>query len=194
MVSSVTWWEVAGKTKKRRSAICFAPLNHYRRSVYDEPWPDKIFYCPKIHDPKAVTPAMVDFYVNFLKEMFGESSFECRMAKRKTDIKRATFKLSTTNKSYIETLVYLTAFRYLNEFPILVIKLFEKLKNSSSLSLDERFKIFQEIHIEVLKEGLYNDLWGHGLIGNTRVIPITIEKFRENLNTKKPPTVQGHFK
>ncbi len=96
--------------------------------------------------------------------------------------------------------MYLTAIRNISEFPEFILDLFNSKGSNDSAS--KLFKKFQLIHFEYCSDRKhltkYSNISGHGLIyryayDDRKLVPITLQTFKKNLNNKDIKTVQNHF-
>ena len=135
----------------------------------------------------------ISFYLNFLESFLDKSKYKFNYKEKS---KKILFKLNCIEFNRIQSLLYLTAFRVLQEFPEIVKDLFL----SKDLSSDELFNKFLFIHCEyscgTKKLVKYNKLDIHGLYynkydGNAHVT--TTEQFKQNFLLNKSQTVQCFF-
>ena len=106
--------------------------------------------------------------------------------------------LNTKGMSRPMALMYLTAFRYPDEFSSYVLAISESTKQT----IEENFEYFSQCHIDSLdREGKkrfhYADgghsLMGHSMIPNAQRKPISFEDFKTNLKKGKSKTVLGFW-
>lgn len=177
------------------SSVCFAPLG------YSNPMPDVVrfmaYVSPKTFAGKQSQEA-IDFWLDFTKRMFRRP--ECpKFFIRKLKDNRILYRLNTKGLTYKQGLLYLTWFRYPQEFPDVVQGLYDrKVKEDTD---DTLFVKLQQIHDEHVS-GKFKCIWpdtGHMLMckylgygGEANAKPITIERFVHNI--KNPPaTVHAYF-
>jgi hypothetical protein len=172
-----------GKVSKLLNDICFARIKYENLKEFH--------YLPKIEG--GLSDDAVNFYIEFLKKLLTDLEFEGNIVETERG-KSVLFKLLTLDyKNRIHNLLYLTAFRYVDEYSGIVKEFFDS-KNSKE-SFEETFNKFQTIHYSKSK---FFNLGGHGLIcpkscyGESGENPITLEQFKQNLQNKKN-TVQAYF-
>lgn len=205
MTYNVNYWTKKGKKKKFVNGACFSSLR------YDEKTYDSILYmCPI---DKILSLEDVENYLGFLKEIFPEP-FKYYISEKKAkeaqgDYNRegstrkevVFFKIKTSHLSSTYVLLLLTAFRYPDEYPDIVVE-FAKVKGT----LEEKFEKFQALHHDYIigtlevKSGRPNNMAGHGLMydyswcGKAKVNPIKFGKFQANLKSNQIGNVHSYFK
>lgn len=194
----VRYWPIyKGKKPTLVSSICFAPLSH---GAMPEAVRFMAYSSPKIRDGSPLTQEAIDFWLDFTKRMFRRP--ECpKFTMRKLKESRVIYRLETKGLSYKQGLLYLTWFRYPQEFPDIVAELFKRKVDGDTDEI--LFLKLQQIHDEVVMgkfKLMYDSIGGHGLMyrypaWNSKpedLKPITIERFVHNI--KNPPTtVQAYF-
>lgn len=143
----------------------------------------------------------VNFYLKFIDNVFDKKRYSHRIflfPNDKTHQIRIYFKLNSTGFTRVQTLLYLTAFRYPQEFTQIIKNLYK----SADLSIGKLFRKFQEIHLDVIAGKIpdkYNSLSGHGLLymyphteafKNFKLKPL--KQFKKEIKTSKS-NVQSYF-
>jgi hypothetical protein len=201
-MASIKWWEFRGKEVKVFGYACFACMKR--------PLPNFVRFPVFIHSTISVDKA--EWYINFLQGLMPERAFNCRVvvmkgwdkaehggdpfnsykAKATPRGRYAIFTIKTKGMSYGKALTYLTAFRYLHEFPDVINTFHEKKGRYRAAS--RLFTIFQQIHIDNKSSS------GHGLMNCGPYLslsrckkPISSEQFRKNLANPEKDSVFSHF-
>lgn len=89
-----------------------------------------------------LTPAMVDFWITFLRTFLTYCKWECQLDLLE---KRVIFTLRPSHKRSRD-LLYLSAFRYLECFPLVVKAMYEE---TTGMTDDERFRFFHGLHMSM---------------------------------------------
>lgn len=167
-----------------------------------------IYLCPV---DSRLTKEQVKFYLKFLSEILDSANFQFYFNTRKDRFNsprlHILFKLNTPNNKLnpVQKLLYLTAFRYPDEYPEVVEEFFkrgEKIKD-----IEELFKIFQVIHFEYTNVKTqsnfikkFGGMSGHGLIygygwesSYYNYTPISLSRFWDNLFNKNTRGVTAFF-
>lgn len=180
-MTSVKFWEhfPDGAVKCYPRAACFAPMRTGTR----------IRYLAVINQ---VPEREVEFYIQFLTNLFGDKRFTARVV----NVERHSGLRGTTKGRYVlwdfkrgslpyrKALVYLAAFRYLDEFPHFVRFIY----NFRDNTLEEQFEAFQNEH----------NVWRacdiHHMMARYGDTPsITVDRLRENLANPDCTTCFSHF-
>lgn len=174
----VRFWLVQGNNKEEFNDICFRNVTTSDKVIYE---------CPI---DATLTHDVVNFYIAFVNRMFGQKVFTFEITE-----KTINWELSCSGMSRNTILLYLSAFRYIDELPEIIIALYDY-KDMTSFA--ELFQKFQEIHFNAVAKRnpeikKYNNIGGHGLIyqydwhrGGTNFNPIKYSDFRHNLKTGAP--------
>lgn len=182
MSYKVVYWEVnPGVKAKRITNACFAQLG------YGVGIPAVIRYSAPVKG--NLSAKAVKKYVAFVHDLFDNHTsnlFKSRIPRGK--VSRVGWELKSKGMTKIGALVYLTAFRYVDEFAGIV----KEWASGEYASLDESFVAFQVIHTDHLKKGIANNLGGHGLMYNSQPETISLETFRARLKEGKT-TVHAYF-
>jgi hypothetical protein len=195
---SVTYWPISRRATGKRLIrgpkvinACFSMLGGgYSGS---SPLSHVIRYAALIDN--SLTKKDVVSWLDWLKTMFGPKAVLFR-ARIDFANKRVIYHLKTEGMSKYRALTYLTAMRYVDEYPQL-------LKKTIALAGtdEERFAAFQTMHEDAYRNGSnhigYN-LGGHGLMYKVNrvaavVAPISLATFWANLDNVKKTTVHSHF-
>ena len=149
----------------------------------------------------SISNQIVFYYIKFLSKILDKKKFQYKLYK-KLNKRLLSLKLKFTSSHKPLELLYLTAFRYLYEFPEIVKELYNLRKNN----IKENFILFQELHMHhYLGTEKYNmnhniscNLGGHGLIYNpsdwiANSSFISVIQFKNNLKQNKS-SVQRYFR
>lgn len=183
-------------THDERNDICFSGLGKWAKNpktgdLLKDKKNDLILCLPtqvqySILVNSSLTSRMINFYLNFISQILDKGHYE---------FNGKVLTLNTKDLNYVKILLYLTTFRYLDEFYPAVSELF-KFKEES---IEKLFETFQKIHFE-LKDTLWN-LDGHGLMyeyawwsKDFQFTPISLAQFRKNLANNRLRNVQSFFK
>ena len=143
-----------------RGDACFSSIYRYSHDgkySYDEKYcPDFIEYHGNVREKSDHDT--LKWYCEFLKTWLLPGSFKYRIT---DDATRVLFILRTKGMSRACALMHLTAFRYIDEFWV-VLKPFIKACKGKKVDDDLRFRIF--IAINYLKCDQCYNMGGHGLI------------------------------
>lgn len=165
---------------KKYTGSCFSSLDTDAEKV--------IFHCQV---DKELTPDEIEFFLSFISDVLDTTKFSIKYK----DIYDIKFKLETTFLDYTSSLLYLTFFRYLQEFPD-IVKEFFKHKGED---LEELFKSFQHIHFlnKINKFPLrWENMSGHGLMydyGRRKFEPVDIDVFQDRLKNQDKNTVHKYW-
>lgn len=166
---------------KKYTGSCFSSLDEDAEQV--------IFHCQV---DQELTPDEIEFFLKFMSDILDTTKFSIKYK----DIYHIKFKLNTISLNYISSLLYLTFFRYLQEFPD-IIKEFFKHKGEDS---EELFQSFQHIHFlnKIDKFPIrWENMSGHGLMydyGNRKFEPINIDIFKQRLKQQEITSVHKYWK
>lgn len=189
---------------------CFASI-YYGGGWYDKkspPFnPHKIIYFGIIDE--SLSKEQVEFYLDFLNKILDNNLFKYKFGKS-IKVRKVIYQLNTKGLNRVTSLLYLTAFRYVQEFPEIIVEL-HKFASSreKEKDIEELFIEFQRLHYSncieapILKK--YNALGGHGLVfyqkmwgstTNTKIEfqPINLKKFKKNITDEKITLVHNFFK
>lgn len=152
------------KNKKKRvpyrKAACFSSIYRYGpNEKYDyevDTAPDYIEYHGNVRE--ASNHETLQWYCEFLKTWLMPGSFKYKIDK---DAKKVLFVLRTKGMTRACALMHLTAFRYIDEFWV-VLNPFIKACKGKEMDDDIRFRIFIALN-HIKAEACYN-MYGHGLI------------------------------
>ena len=173
-----------------RNHACFSSLGGTSYS----PKPNKVTYLSEIHN--SLTKEQMNFWLNFMASFLDKKLYKYRFIKSNYIF----FKLNSSKLNRNQTLLYLTGFRYVKEMVGIIQELF---KFKDFLSLEELFIKFQTIHFELSngKIKLVANGGGHRLMyeyywesSSATFKPITLTKFKENLDNKTINKVYDFFK
>lgn len=190
----ITFTQIFGDFRREESYICFSPI------YGDEQHPDYIEY-PAFID-KSLNEDSVKFYLDFLSKILNKEQYTFEF-KTIGSLPCVLFTLKTSNLTRSKALLYLTAFRYIWEFPEIVRELFNR--KSKHKNINGLFTELQILHWEHIKGKIgpvkYNNLCGHGLIYNyawssdrTEFKPVHLKDFLFNYKKyTKETTVQSFF-
>jgi hypothetical protein len=145
------------------------------------------------------------FYLRFLKTILNDQTWEGKLIYGREHILGALFSLDIKGAKY-RNLLHASAMRYSGkEFGGLLAALYRELKKFHCV--EHRFWAFQQIHLDnALGTGEYATItvdsnvghrahcvmWPSSQYGGSGIAPISLAKFRENLE-KGMPSVQSHF-
>ena len=183
--------EIKNIKYSRKHTACFNRFNNYSTT---RKIPDYILYsCPV---DKDIAKDTLLFYLNFLDQILEKNLYKYKIFTARNKL-FVLYRLNSKTLKNSKILLYLTAFRYIEEFPEILIELFN---NQKDKSIEGLFDFFQDIHNKSAhgKFALHktNNLSGHGLMypyfGGFKVI--TIEQFKENLKKKNPSSITEFFK
>lgn len=199
-------------SKFKENEACFSSL-YFRGSKH----PYKVVYKA---NARQLSKKEVVFYYRFLQNMLDSKLFTMEFDKQdhpddKIDFKWTGFviwTLNTTRLSQTKALLYLTAFRYLDEFYEFVKELYARRQRKSAQNWDTLFSEFQAMHIcchsneatckkfnqKYVRTGgspsghglMYQYNW-YGLKEFPQLMPLS--SFKEQLK-KKHPTVHHFFR
>ena len=167
--------------ESKTTHICFSQVNHI---------PDKFIYRARIKDD--LKDDAVLHYAAFLK-LWLEDRFTVEIVDlkdTKVEPHRAVWALDCKGMKLQELRLYLTAFRYVDEFYLLINKWIEFKDN---IEPDDSFRLFQILHYAI--ESQLNNVGGHGLMCSyckSGGQSISIERFKANVKEGKP-NVGSHF-
>lgn len=132
---------------------------------------------------KSLSKADVLAWIEWLKELLDYKLFKYKVDYPKQVV---TFYVKSASMPRSRLLLYLTAMRYLDEFPDIV-------KHTIVLKgdIENRFDQFLEIHEKSYRDSGWN-LGGHGLTYTTQK-KVSFKVFKENVTQKKLGSVVGHF-
>ena len=174
-------WILDTDKPKNINQVCFSALHGKAIKV--------TFDCKIDSD---LTISHVNFYVKFLKKILNKDLFTYEINKDKSKI---LFTLNGTGLTYSQKLLYLTAMRYLQEFPTIILELF----NYKNLLINDLFNKFIEIHLLVCQNKFdlkYDDsFYGHSLVAPYEVNnynSINLKNFKTNLKFNKE-SVNSYF-
>lgn len=182
-----SYYQIKKNRYKCLDAACFSTIRSYET--------DLVF--TRFTIQKVLKPEAIDFYVEFLGKILDKKKYRTRVSKDKKYffLLLNSKNISTTHK----VLLYLTAFRYFQEFPEIINDFYEK----KTGDVEKDFILFQEIHrdFDLNKKHLtYNNLSGHGLIyqysfdnPTFKYKPISLKAFQNKLNNNTGINVQQHF-
>lgn len=194
----VTYWlkKSGDKVKKQIKNVCFAGMKVDKTSKAE-----KFYFLCEVD--KSLTRDDIVFYLDFLKNILLEKSWNCRFLKTgKGEEQRILFvtNISAISNNNVLGLLYGTLFRMLQEFPEVVKEFSEKKSKSKKKSarLEENFVIFQDshkIHGDGITKIKYDGMAGHGPVYRYggRGSNIKLETFKERLKNKNCISVQSHF-
>lgn len=133
----------------------------------------------------------VDFYLKFMEEIFEKGRFKYKKVKNN----QVLFELDCKNLKRATALLYLTAFRNIQEFPEFVKELFKR----KAKTLEENFEIFQLIHWDYMVGKIklkYCTGAGHILFykyGGQSSTTISLEEFQYNVKNQTSNDVNSFF-
>lgn len=195
MENHCLYTEIDKRGKERhRLEVCFAPTDFNKLSG--------LHYYPKLEGGLRAEHAA--FWIEFCKALFpNDLPFTAKLMKHNgnTHIRWSMTRFSDSRK---HNLLYTTAFRYPDEFPMVVRLLFNaKLrKEDGSRDWPALFTLFHQMHTDMVSGmGAYGFLFeeryveNHSLIsyhGGSSRDPITLAQFHENLG-KRIEGVHKHF-
>ena len=147
------------------------------------------YYCPT-----NLPEGLVEFWVEFLRSFLTTQKWEYKF---NAATKIVTYKLYTCN-SRARNVCYLSLFRYIDQFPLIVRRLCSRQFQASA---EERFKTFQEIsHLvierkdnEIMEAGYLRHFESYSVIyygsyvsisATSSKTPITIDDFHFNIKDK----------
>lgn len=185
---SVTYWVIRAKRKKEKvTNICFSNLN------YDTSAITRIQYLANVDHQFWGKREIVDFYLELVRYFLDPTLWTMKYLE---DGKKIFYVLNCTGMNPHVRLLYLTALRYIDEYPEVVLTLHDRHKDERDM--DKLFAYFQTIQKEDAYGGLaypakYGLRGGHSLIDPYYFKkPVTVKQLRENIKTK--PSVNSMFK
>ncbi len=171
----------------------------------------KVSYFAKLDD--KISDDCLKFFIYFVKDFAPKNTFLVRRHPKHKDI--VIWRLRDCDKrDYYRSLFLLSLFRYIQEFPEIVIALYNEKKET----FEENFALFQKLHIRyngrIGKEFStykYDGMSGHGLLYDykynsyqmkslnakdvlEKYETITHERFLKRFNGKKSRIVQDFLK
>lgn len=162
MSYQVTYWTLnKGQKPKKTTAPCFATLS------YAAPC-DTVRYMANVDND--VTDDHIAKYLSFLREILDGTKWKEKPMKGLANgptARRLYYVLDSTGMRPVKRLLYLTALRYIDEFPEIVIRFADAA--GTCATPDDRFKLFQELHQQGESGGFkckYGNFAGHGLISS----------------------------
>lgn len=168
--------------------ICFSNLNSKIRSDIEF---KKIDYFARVRS--SLKKSEVNKYVKFIKQLLDENKFKVWVYPFKK--KKVFYSLNSDGMGEGRVLLYLTLFRYMDDFPEIVKQFTSKMTNG----LEENYNLFVEIHRHFIGnagDGLsYNNLSGHGAMCsyNPQAFkPKSFTAFQKNLD-KNLKSAQSYF-
>jgi hypothetical protein len=192
----VTWWETIDGKENKKNSICFSSLSSADNGI------TSIRYLANID--KRLTNEEIDFYLDFITKTFTGRDWSFKKIENGKKIENIEYILKTDNWNKNNVLVYLSAFRLVDEGYEIINGLF---KNRAE-NFDTQFYKFQEIHkdisddkITLSKNGNYT-LSCHGLMhfgpyGGTcrseNFNPIKLEALQKRLKEMSSDKVHGYF-
>jgi hypothetical protein len=206
---NVKFWEVNAGKRVRQRAACFSGLGRSKDSFYDasRKMPEFVLYpCPI---DKSITTEALIYYINFLPVFLDTGLYTYKLGKACIQ-PNIIWKFKSSGMTYAKALLYLTAFRYPDEYPDIINDFYTNTHNKG-MNNEQLFKEFQSIHAEYSESfPTYNNnkkrkklskvewLGGHGLMapysyGNQTFNAISIEAFKNNLANKNIQQVIQHF-
>lgn len=166
---------------RKYSGPCFSSLNEDAEKV--------VFHCAV---DKELTPQEIEFFLAFISNVLDTTKFSVKYK----DVYKIKFKLDKTSLNRKASLLYLTFFRYLQEFPDIVKELFKH----KDEKLETLFTSFQYVH-HLNKINKFPIRWenipGHGLIydyGTRDFLPIDILTLQTNLKNQEIKMVCDFWK
>ena len=136
-------------------------------------------------------------YLSFVGTILCGQNYKYRIFKLKkmAKIRYIHLSLNVKNMSFNQALLYLTCFRYVQEFPEIIENFLLKSKNSKTI--EDRFYYFQKSHNEAIIGDIYlkyDNLAGHGLMYKFGIFdPILLKDFNLNLKNNNIKTVHAYF-
>ncbi len=157
---------------------CFAPIEFYLT-------PDQIRYPCDVH--YALTKDEIRWYIKALHKMMPVLKWRA-LVKSKDKV---VFVLDTKGYNYYTFLVYLTAFRYLTEFPLLVKKFFSEMAKADCKPM---FEVYQDCHRDVHSHHalMYRNAFHPPPYGSGGV-NITQEEFNQRIKDQSYKSVWSYF-
>lgn len=196
---SVSYDEILedGRINKFRCAACFSSIygSYYDYNELHRPKEIHYFCTPN----NLLAKKHITFYVKFLQTFLNKELFRVNVSK---DHKQTLiFKLKSSTLPRSKSLLYLTAFRYLEEFPSRgIINFYENNKNVKDSEI--LFKNWQNHHYDAknyLRSGHTLMDWTIPIVGvygqytTHKFDPITVKELAENINNPEVQRVQEHF-
>jgi hypothetical protein len=198
---SVTYWQLARhKTNIKRLVrgpkvinACFAALGGYDYDTGAAKTLTPVMRYSALID-KSLTKKAVVSWLDWLQTMFGPKSHLFR-ARIDFANRRVIYYLKTEDMTKYRALTYLTAMRYVDEYPAILQQTIVLTGTD-----EERFAAFQTIHETAYKSSgnIGYNLGGHGLMYKVNRVagiasPIKLTTFWANLDNVKKTTVHSHF-
>jgi len=196
----------SGNVNRYRKVACFSDIRYAMKYEQFK----RVKYLAIID--KKCNVEEVRYYLEFLDKMFGKNKpyrYVVRARKNsKTDnCGFVRFVLNVEGMGSYIALMYLSAFRYVWEFPEIIKDFYKSCKTSSSLRISQQFNEFLNCHVRYChlpyKDKKYDNLSGHGLAYdhswndvNSKPEHLTFKQFRKNLKNKdlEKDSVQGYFR
>ena len=136
-------------------------------------------------------------YLSSIETFFADKPYKYRIFKleKKTTTKYIHLSLNVKNMGFNRDLLYLTCFRYIQEFPEIIENFLLKSKNSKTI--EDKFYHFQKSHNEAIIGNIYlkyDNLAGHGLMYKFDSFePILLKDFKINLKNINVRSVHAYF-
>lgn len=195
MTNVVFWERFKGEKPERTSYICFSPIYG---GYGGEKTPISIRYLAKVS--KKLTLEQIHCYLGFLCKFLVKDDFRYKVLVGDVAT-QIMFVLKTEHMEHSKALLYLTAFRYVDEYPEIVMAFYKRCKDMPVVTNENIWKVFQTIHSECLSGTMKTDagnLYGHGLMSGGYGCPFDISlkltTFLRRLVAQRHESVQSYFR
>jgi hypothetical protein len=181
------------KPRSYLRAACFTGLKQYNQENVEY-----ITYSARpdpCHEPW--TDDHLSFWISFCRQVLIDLPFTAEIKEGRVELTMAA-----PSHSLAHNLLYLTFFRYIDEFAPVVHALYKTwMDNKMQMTTEQLFTAFYEMHVEGPRQIPYGNFYGHGAIhvhvdwicGGSSPVPITLEQFHANLKSDTASKVQLFF-
>lgn len=205
-----------GKERICKNSACFADMRMYNYNNHLNGVSNVVDFC-KVdvrNDKKAI-----NFYLDFLAQILNPEYFTIAKTVTAEEIEKYDlheswvktgvykFTLAAGKLTHAQTLLYLTAFRYLEEFARAVNYFYKQFEGNLDATVEDKFNVFIKMHVDFsmqrgINEPLREFYLGHShtlanyyMYSNiTESTQINLEQFRKKLSDKSVGTVWAHFR
>ena len=138
----------------------------------------------------SLKPGCVSFYIKFLQSILGKDNFKFRLLKGNEIL----FILYAGKINHIKNLamLHVTLFRYIQEFPEIVLALYKACKNEKDIEV--KLHKFYNLHYDDL-DRKYRNLSGHGIASlyGTKNDKLSLKNFQTKIKNSSP-SIQSFFR
>jgi hypothetical protein len=139
---------------------------------------------------KKLTSEEVSYFVKFIKRLTNR-----RKCFEVIELTETLIKIKILRgKSYVVSRMWLTLFRFLQEFPEVVAQFYAERK--SKHTINDQIKIFFDLNNSRQPKLSYNNLQGHGIqipFFDKNKTPVDFNTFKKRIKDENIPTVYGAF-